>query len=79
MKKTISFYKLTAAGNDFVLIDNRQNVVAEKEHSKLAAKLSGYPFRITQKTKLKEATDYISDFMYDEAAALIREILPAIE
>ncbi|MCR5267634.1 MAG: Hpt domain-containing protein [Lachnospiraceae bacterium] len=47
--------------------------------AKLAAKLSGYPFRITQKTKLKEATDYISDFMYDEAAALIREILPAIE
>lgn len=39
MKKTISFYKLTAAGNDFVLIDNRKNVVAESEHSKLAAKL----------------------------------------
>ena len=47
--------------------------------AKLAAKLSGYPFRITQKTKLKEAADYISDFMYDEAAEIIREIMPAIE
>ncbi len=47
--------------------------------AKLAAKLSGYPFRITQKSRLKEATDYISDFMYDEAAEIIREIMPAIE
>ena len=39
MIKTISFYKLTAAGNDFVLIDNRQNIVPEQGHSKLAAKL----------------------------------------
>jgi diaminopimelate epimerase len=39
MTKTISFYKLTAAGNDFVLIDNRQNIVCENNHSKLAAKL----------------------------------------
>ena len=47
--------------------------------SELINKLAGYPFRITQKTKLKEAADNIGDFMYDEAAELIREILPAIE
>ena len=45
----------------------------------LAVKLLGYPFRITQKNKLKEASDLISDFMYDEAADLVREIIPAIE
>ncbi len=47
--------------------------------TELANKLSGYPFRITQRGKLKEAIDMIGDFMYDEAADLIREILPAIE
>ena len=45
----------------------------------LVRKLSGYPFRITQKGKLREAEDQINDFMYEEAADLIREILPAIE
>ncbi len=35
----LNFYKLTAAGNDFVLIDNRENIVPEQYHSKLAAKL----------------------------------------
>ncbi len=47
--------------------------------AKLAFKLGGYPFRITQRQKLKEAADYISDFMYDEAAELIKEIISAIE
>ena len=45
----------------------------------LVRKLSGYPFRITQKGKLREAEDQINDFMYEEAADLIREILPEIE
>ena len=45
----------------------------------LVRKLSGYPFRITQKGKLREAEDQINDFMYEEAAELIREILPEIE
>lgn len=45
----------------------------------LVKKLSGYPFRITQRDKLKQAADLIDDFMYDEAAGLIREIYPAIE
>ena len=47
--------------------------------AKLAARLGGYPFRITQRQKLKEAEGYISDFSYDEAAELIKEIIPAIE
>ena len=47
--------------------------------AELTAKLGGYPFRITQRQKLKEAADLISDFMYDEAAELIKEIIPAIE
>ncbi|MBO4903466.1 MAG: Hpt domain-containing protein [Lachnospiraceae bacterium] len=45
----------------------------------LAVKLSGYPFRITQAGRLKEAIAFIEDFMYDEAAEIIREILPTIE
>lgn len=45
----------------------------------LIIKLSGYPFRTTQKDKLKEATAFVEDFMYDEAADIIREIVPAIE
>ena len=45
----------------------------------LATKLSGYPFRMTQAEKLKEEIAFIDDFMYDEAAQLIREIGPTIE
>lgn len=49
------------------------------EAMELVKKLSGYPFRLTQKEKLEQAKNYISDFMYDEAADLVREIIPAIE
>ncbi len=35
----MNFFKLTAAGNDFVLIDNRENIVPEDKHSYLAEKL----------------------------------------
>ena len=45
----------------------------------LVSRLSGYPFRLTQKQKLKDASEFIRNFMYDEAAELIREIIPAIE
>lgn len=51
----------------------------DETSAELAAKLAGYPFRPTQKGKLREAANYIGDFMYDEAAELIREIVPAIE
>ncbi len=45
----------------------------------LAEKLSGYPFRINQREKLKEAAGYIDDFMYKEANDIIHDIYPAIE
>jgi HPt (histidine-containing phosphotransfer) domain-containing protein len=45
----------------------------------LAKKLSGYPFRLTQADRLKEAIALIDDFMYDEAAAIVKEIYPTIE
>ncbi len=61
--------KLLAALDDF----------EADEALELSQKLSGYPFRPTQKDKLKQAKNYISDFMYDEAADLVREIIPAIE
>jgi len=47
--------------------------------AELAAKLANYPFRPTQKEKLREAARHIDEFMYDEASALVREIIPAIE
>ena len=40
---------------------------------------SGYPFRMTQADKLREAVALIEDFMYEEAAEIIRQIAPAIE
>ena len=46
---------------------------------RLAKKLSGYPFRMTQADRLKEAIGLIEDFVYEEAADIIREIIPAIE
>ena len=51
----------------------------DEEAKKLAKVLSGYPFRLTQAEKLKEAAAFIEDFMYDEAAGIIRQIAPAIE
>ncbi len=45
----------------------------------LAKKLAGYPFRLTQADRLKEAIALIDDFMYDEAAAIVKEIYPTIE
>ena len=51
----------------------------DEEAKKLAEVLSGYPFRLTQAEKLKEAAAFIEDFMYEEAAEIIRQIAPAIE
>lgn len=45
----------------------------------LVKRLSGYPFRITQRDRLREAAAFVEDFLYDEAAQIIREIIPAIE
>ena len=44
--KNINFYKLTAAGNDFVLIDNRNNIIRESEQSALALKLCDRKYAI---------------------------------
>lgn len=51
----------------------------DDEAAKLARKLSGYPFRITQANMLKEAIGFIEDFLYDEAADIVRRIIPSIE
>lgn len=45
----------------------------------LARKLSGYPFKPDYMEKLKEAEKYISEFNYDGATELIKEIYPVIE
>ena len=45
----------------------------------LAEKLGGYPFRITQRNRLREVTDLIGDFMYDEAAEIVKELILLIE
>ena len=47
--------------------------------SELVKKLKGYPFRLTQKEMLREAEEKIADFMYDEAADLIKAVKPSIE
>jgi diaminopimelate epimerase len=39
MKMNINFSKLTAAGNDFVLIDNRESIIAQGDYQALAKKL----------------------------------------
>ena len=51
----------------------------DEKSSEMIKKLAGYPFRITQKNKLKVAADYIGEFMYDEAADLVRGIISSIE
>ena len=47
--------------------------------AELVKKLSGYPFRLTQKDRLAEAAAFIGDFLYDEAAEIIKEISGEIE
>ncbi len=51
----------------------------DDKSKELALRLSGYPFRITQKDILQKAIEYIEDFLYDEAADEIRKIIPEIE
>jgi len=42
----INFSKLTAAGNDFVLIDNRENIIAPDQYQVLAKKLCDRKYSI---------------------------------
>lgn len=47
--------------------------------SKLALKLSGYPFGDKEREKVDKVIGYISEFMYDEAADIIKQIAAAIK
>ena len=51
----------------------------DEKSMKKAKELSGYPFRLTQKESLNRAIELISDFNYDDAAEIIREISKTIE
>ncbi|BAG14125.1 diaminopimelate epimerase [Candidatus Endomicrobiellum trichonymphae] len=42
----INFSKLTAAGNDFILIDNRENIIAQEDCQALAKKLCDRKYSI---------------------------------
>lgn len=42
----IKFSKITAAGNNFVLIDNRENIISEKNYQTLAKKLCDIKYSI---------------------------------
>ena len=73
---------VTAAAVYYYLEENAKRASDDFDDDlskQLATKLAGYPFRMTQADKLKEAIAYIDDFMYDEAAQLIREIGQTIE
>ncbi|MBE5898129.1 MAG: hypothetical protein E7279_00835 [Lachnospiraceae bacterium] len=47
--------------------------------SELIHKLSGYPFRLTQRELLDKAIEYVEDFLYDDAATIIKDIEKTIE
>ncbi len=51
----------------------------DEKSLKKAKELSGYPFRLSQKESLNRAIELISDFNYDDAAEIIREISKTIE
>ena len=62
---------LTTANKLLAALDDFDDELSKE----LALKLTGYPFRITQKELLTQAIGYINDFLYDEAAEKIREII----
>lgn len=66
-KKTLDL--LIAAVDDF------DDVLALK----LIEKLAGYHFEFTQKEQLKIAKEYIEEFMYDDAAFLIKAVSSAFK
>lgn len=78
VKATDEISAEVAKDTAFKLLDALEDFDDELSKT-LAQKLSGYPFRPTQADELKEAIAQIEDFMYDEAADLIREIYPTIE
>ena len=51
----------------------------EEKSAELAKKLLGYPFRLRQREEMKKAIKLISDFCYDDAADIIKNISGTIE
>ncbi len=51
----------------------------DEKSKELAGKLLGYPFEAEQAEEMKRALKYINDFMYDEAAEVVRGILDAVK
>ncbi|MCR4909311.1 MAG: hypothetical protein K5985_10830 [Lachnospiraceae bacterium] len=51
----------------------------DEESKELTMKLSGYPFRPAQKDLLYQALGSIDNFLYDEAADIIKDLLNVIE
>ncbi len=51
----------------------------DEKSLELAKKLRGYPFRIRQGEKMNQAIKLISEFRYDDAADIIREITETID
>lgn len=51
----------------------------DEKSLELAKKLSGYPFRPRQRELMDQAMKLISDFRYDDAANIIREITETID
>lgn len=51
----------------------------DEKSLELAKKLSGYPFRPRQRELMDQAIKLISDFRYDDAADIIREITETID
>lgn len=50
----------------------------DERSSELVSKLAGYPFGEMQRDMLNKAAGYIGEFMYDEAADIIKQISAAI-
>lgn len=58
----INFLKLTAAGNDFVLIDNRENIINTKDYENLAKKLCDRKYSIGADGLILLEKSQIKDF-----------------
>ena len=69
MAEEISLDEAKRTADDLMkALDDFDDVTSKK----LILKLSGYPFSREQKERLKEAADYIDDFLYDDALEIIR-------
>ncbi len=51
----------------------------DEKSLELAKKLCGYPFRLRQREQMNEAVKLITEFRYDDAADIVREITGSIE